>query len=570
MPSTEPHRRPGSGVAARPPLVAKIVALHGGRGRGRQRARARARTARWCCPCSPAPGGQRRDRGQRRAPGRRHPPRRGRPGLPRGAPAGARAGGLPRGLGRGRARRPACCSGHSARRWCCSTCACPRRMAAACSASSAASPNWPTSPVYIISGASEVASLSTGTGPGPHRRLLREAPAAAEAAGHRGLGGATRSLRPMTAAPPRIDSSTRFASALAGALGQPVDAHPRPGEAGRARARRPRLRHLPARQGAEEGAPGDRRRARAGQLSVPGLQIVAAGPYVNARFAACALHRRGPRRGARGGASATAATDAGAGQDGGHRLLVAQHRQAHRLPPHPLHRHRPRASPTSTGPGLAGGGHQLPGRLGQAVRPGGGGLPGVRRPGAPARRWRHLVEVYVKANARAEKDPAFDEQARDFFRRMEDGDAEALALWKRVPRDLPARLHAHLRAAGHPLRAHRGREPLPGQMERGDRRDRPHRRASRSPTARSSSTCPTPRASRRFCSRRPTAARSTPRATSLPPRTAGSASTSTGRSTSSPRDQALHFRQVFRVLEGDGQAVGGPLHARHLRPGARA
>lgn len=41
----------------------------------------------------------------------------------------------------------------------------------------------------------------------------------------------------------------------------------------------------------------------------------------------------------------------------------------------------------------------------------------------------HLVEVYVRANERAEKEPAFDEKARAFFKRMEDGDAEALALW---------------------------------------------------------------------------------------------------------------------------------------------
>jgi len=52
--------------------------------------------------------------------------------------------------------------------------------------------------------------------------------------------------------------------------------------------------------------------------------------------------------------------------------------------------------------------------------------------GDPARRTEmgHLVEVYVKANQRAEKEPAFDEKARDFFRRMEAGDAEALGLWK--------------------------------------------------------------------------------------------------------------------------------------------
>ncbi|HEX8539017.1 MAG TPA: arginine--tRNA ligase, partial [Cystobacter sp.] len=42
----------------------------------------------------------------------------------------------------------------------------------------------------------------------------------------------------------------------------------------------------------------------------------------------------------------------------------------------------------------------------------------------------HLVEVYVKANQRAEAEPAFDERARDFFRRMEAGEPEALALWK--------------------------------------------------------------------------------------------------------------------------------------------
>jgi arginyl-tRNA synthetase len=41
----------------------------------------------------------------------------------------------------------------------------------------------------------------------------------------------------------------------------------------------------------------------------------------------------------------------------------------------------------------------------------------------------HLVDVYVQANKRAEAEPAFDEKAREFFRRMEAGDAEALKLW---------------------------------------------------------------------------------------------------------------------------------------------
>ena len=42
----------------------------------------------------------------------------------------------------------------------------------------------------------------------------------------------------------------------------------------------------------------------------------------------------------------------------------------------------------------------------------------------------HLVEVYVKASKRAEAKPAFDEKARDFFRRMEAGDAAAIATWQ--------------------------------------------------------------------------------------------------------------------------------------------
>jgi arginyl-tRNA synthetase len=56
---------------------------------------------------------------------------------------------------------------------------------------------------------------------------------------------------------------------------------------------------------------------------------------------------------------------------------------------------------------------------------------GFQEYGDPARinDMAHLVEVYVKANKRAEAEPAFDEKARDFFRRMEAGDAEALKLW---------------------------------------------------------------------------------------------------------------------------------------------
>ena len=44
---------------------------------------------------------------------------------------------------------------------------------------------------------------------------------------------------------------------------------------------------------------------------------------------------------------------------------------------------------------------------------------------------RHLFNVYVRINKDAEEDPAVDDLARSYFKRMEDGDAEALTLWRR-------------------------------------------------------------------------------------------------------------------------------------------
>ncbi|MCL2694895.1 MAG: arginine--tRNA ligase [Clostridiales bacterium] len=42
---------------------------------------------------------------------------------------------------------------------------------------------------------------------------------------------------------------------------------------------------------------------------------------------------------------------------------------------------------------------------------------------------RELVALYVRYHDEAEKDPALDDQAREWFCRMEQGDAEAMALW---------------------------------------------------------------------------------------------------------------------------------------------
>lgn len=51
---------------------------------------------------------------------------------------------------------------------------------------------------------------------------------------------------------------------------------------------------------------------------------------------------------------------------------------------------------------------------------------------------KHLFEVYVKINKDAEADPEVKSQAAAFFKRMEEGDEEALADW-RVWRELSVR-----------------------------------------------------------------------------------------------------------------------------------
>src|SRR5262249_45262327 len=111
--------------------------------------------------------------------------------------------------------------------------------------------------------------------PRPNRRFLREAASPAEVAGHRGLGGATRSLRPMTQfLHDRLLDA--FTTALAAALGQPpeaIRAQVKPAEPEHGDLAFPpfplakQLRKAPPAIAAD----------LAGKLSVPGLQIAAAG-----------------------------------------------------------------------------------------------------------------------------------------------------------------------------------------------------------------------------------------------------------------------------------------------------
>ncbi|MET0401255.1 MAG: arginine--tRNA ligase [Cystobacter sp.] len=163
-------------------------------------------------------------------------------------------------------------------------------------------------------------------------------------------------------------------------------------------------------------------------LKVPGLEIVAAGPYVNAKFAPLpftaevidAARSQGTRYG--GG-------DAGAGK-----TVVMDYSSPNIAKPIAFHHIRSTVIGHAVANLHRALGYRVEGinYLGDWGKQFGLVAVGFQEYGDPARRqdMGHLVKVYVQANQRAEKEPAFDERARDFFRRMEAGDGEALAMWK--------------------------------------------------------------------------------------------------------------------------------------------
>lgn len=164
------------------------------------------------------------------------------------------------------------------------------------------------------------------------------------------------------------------------------------------------------------------------QVTVPGLEVKAVGPYLNARFAPLpftsevidAVRSAGPAY--------------GGGDEGKGKTVVIDYSSPNIAKPIAFHHIRS----TVIGHCIANLYRALGWRvegvnyLGDWGKQFGLVAVGFQEYGDPARKdeMAHLVEVYVKANARAEKEPEFDERAREFFRRMEAGDAEALALWK--------------------------------------------------------------------------------------------------------------------------------------------
>jgi arginyl-tRNA synthetase len=179
---------------------------------------------------------------------------------------------------------------------------------------------------------------------------------------------------------------------------------------------------------AQKKAPPAIAAALAQAVSVPGLEVVATGPYVNARFSVLPFSAEVIDTARKAGANY------GGGDEGRGRTVVIDYSSPNIAKPIAFHHIRS----TVIGHCLANLYRALGWRveginyLGDWGKQFGLVAVGFQEYGDPARRdeMGHLVEVYVKANRRAEAEPAFDERARDFFRRMEAEDAEALALWK--------------------------------------------------------------------------------------------------------------------------------------------
>ena len=163
-------------------------------------------------------------------------------------------------------------------------------------------------------------------------------------------------------------------------------------------------------------------------LSVPGMEVVAAGPYVNARLLATPftgevlqqVRAMGERY--------------GAGDSGAGRTVVIDYSSPNIAKPIAFHHIRSTVIGHSLANLYRNQGFRVEGinYLGDWGKQFGLVAVGFEEYGEPARKGEmaHLVEIYVKANARAEQDPAFDERAREFFRRMESNDPEAIALWR--------------------------------------------------------------------------------------------------------------------------------------------
>ncbi|MFL5320057.1 MAG: arginine--tRNA ligase [Myxococcaceae bacterium] len=218
-----------------------------------------------------------------------------------------------------------------------------------------------------------------------------------------------------------------FVSALAGALNVPpaeVDALVKPAEPQHGDLTFPTFQLAKA----QRKAPPQIAAGLASQLKVPGVEIAAVGPYVNARFQPM------PFTGEVVDAVRSQSARYGHSTAGAGKTVVIDYSSPNIAKPIGFHHIRT----TFLGHAIANlyrsQGWKVEGinYLGDWGKQFGLVAVGFQEYGDPARRkeMAHLVEVYVRANQRAEQEPEFDARARDFFRKMEANDPEALKLWK--------------------------------------------------------------------------------------------------------------------------------------------
>jgi arginyl-tRNA synthetase len=218
-----------------------------------------------------------------------------------------------------------------------------------------------------------------------------------------------------------------FVEAIARALGTPpadIDAAVKPAEPQHGDLSFPTFPLAKALRKAPPAIAGD----LASKVQVPGMKVGAAGPYLNARFELQPFTSE-VIDAARVARETYGASDAGAGK-----TVVIDYSSPNIAKTIAFHHIRS----TMIGHALANlyrsQGWRVEGinYLGDWGKQFGLVAVGFQEYGDPARRGQmaHLVDVYVKANARAEGEPAFDERARSFFKRMEEGDPEALRLWQ--------------------------------------------------------------------------------------------------------------------------------------------
>ncbi|NMO16732.1 arginine--tRNA ligase [Pyxidicoccus fallax] len=218
-----------------------------------------------------------------------------------------------------------------------------------------------------------------------------------------------------------------FAQALASALGMPaseVEAQVKPAEPAHGDLS---FATFPLAK-AQKKAPPAIAAGLAQALSVPGLEIKAVGPYVNARFTPLPFTSEVIDAARSAGLAYGGDADLGRGK-----TVVIDYSSPNIAKPIGFHHIRT----TFLGHCIANIYRALGWRveginyLGDWGKQFGLVAVGFQEYGDPARidDMAHLVEVYVKANKRAEAEPAFDEKAREFFRRMEAGDTKALELW---------------------------------------------------------------------------------------------------------------------------------------------